>query len=167
MLRPPWPLLVTVLVGCAATGPGASAARATLDAFHAAASEADEDRYFELFAPQGVFLGTDGTERWTVDEFRAYAHPHFEKGTGWTYLPGERHVRLAPDGQVAWFDEALTHAKYGELRGTGVLRAIDGQWRVEQYNLTFTVPNDRAKAVVSLIHSGESSPPAVAPPQNP
>ena len=138
-------------MGCATAGPGERAAGRVLDAFHEAASKADEEAYFGLFAPEGVFLGTDGTERWTVQEFRAYAHPHFAKGTGWTYVPEERHVQLSPDGRVAWFDERLRNEKYGELRGSGVLRAVDGRWRVAQYNLLFTVPNDKAEAVVALI----------------
>ena len=40
----------------------------------------------------------------------------------------------------------------GELRGTGVLHREDqGTWRIVQYNLTFTVPNDKADKVVELI----------------
>src|SRR5688572_25567219 len=57
----------------------------TLDDFHDAAGRADEQRYFAHFAPEGVFLGTDGSERWDVAAFRAYAHPHFAAGRGWTY----------------------------------------------------------------------------------
>ena len=40
----------------------------TLDDFHLAASQADAKRYFGYFAPEGVFLGTDGGERWTVED---------------------------------------------------------------------------------------------------
>jgi hypothetical protein len=39
---------------------------AVLDDWHQAASVADEARYFGYFAPNGVFMGTDATERWTV-----------------------------------------------------------------------------------------------------
>jgi hypothetical protein len=122
-----------------------------LDDFHAAAAEADGARYFGHFAPEGVFLGTDGTERWDVAAFRAYAEPHFAKGKGWTYHPRERAVSLSPDGEIAWFDELLAHASYGELRGSGVLRRIGSTWKICQYNLTFTVPNERAKDVVQTI----------------
>ncbi len=62
----------------------ANAVEVVLDDFHRAASEADGEAYFGLFAAEGVFLGTDATERWTVDEFRAYAKPHFDRGRGWT-----------------------------------------------------------------------------------
>lgn len=159
----PRPILAVLALGagaaCASVGPGVPAAGRTLDAFHEAAANADEEAYFGLFAPEGVFLGTDGTERWTVDEFRAYAHPHFAKGTGWTYVPEVRHVQLSPSGRIAWFDETLSHAKYGDLRGSGVLRVIDGRWRVAQYNLLFTVPNDKSAAVVSVIQQAAAPAP--------
>src|ERR1700678_2609350 len=74
-----------------------------LDDFHRAAAAADETRYFSHFAPGGVFLGTDPGERWTVEAFRVYAHPHFATGKGWTYVPRERHISI--DGDLAWFDE--------------------------------------------------------------
>src|SRR5262245_50227026 len=63
-----------------------------LDQFHDAASKADGTRYFSYLAPEAVFLGTDGTERWTKEEFRAYAEPYFSKGKGWTFVPRDRHV---------------------------------------------------------------------------
>jgi hypothetical protein len=46
-----------------------------LDDWHPAASVADEPRYFGHFAPNGVFMGTDATERWTVTEFQKWAQP--------------------------------------------------------------------------------------------
>jgi ketosteroid isomerase-like protein len=130
---------------------GVEAVAAVLDDWHVAASEADEERYFSHFAPAGVFLGTDAGERWTVDEFQAYARPHFSEGRGWTYLPSDRHVVLSEDDTVAWFDESLQSEKYGQLRGTGVLRKIAGEWKLAQYNMTFTIPNDVAPDVVALI----------------
>ena len=153
---------VLVVAGCKQTAadlepvhladdaPGAAVA-AVLDDFHQAASAADEERYFAHFAPEGVFLGTDASERWTVEEFRVYVHPHFSKGNGWTYAPGERHIELSRDETIAWFDEKLTNEQYGALRGTGVLRKMGGEWKITQYNLTFTIPNDRVPGVVELI----------------
>jgi dienelactone hydrolase len=119
-----------------------------LDAFHAAASRADEEGYFGLFAPEAVFLGTDPAERWTLEQFRAYAAPHFRKGRGWTYVPQERHVVVSSGGGTAWFDEVLENEKYGTCRGTGVaLRTAEG-WRVAHYSLTFLIPNEAAEAAL-------------------
>ncbi len=143
----------TLLV--AATLVNASAAQdaagALLDRFHAAASKAQFDEYFSLFAPEGVFIGTDASERWTVAQFKAYAKPHFDKGRGWTYTKAERHISIAADGKHASFDELLDNASLGRCRGTGVLRLIDGQWRIEQYHLTIPVPNELAADVVKRI----------------
>ncbi len=122
---------------------------AELDDFHAAAAAADGVRYFAHFTEDGVFLGTDATERWTVPQFKAYCEPYFSKGKGWTYVPKERHVAIR--GDLAWFDEALDNAKYGGCRGSGVLQLVDGRWKIAQYNLTLTVPNDVASKVVDVI----------------
>jgi ketosteroid isomerase-like protein len=131
-----------------------------LDDFHAAASDADEERYLGHMAPDGTFLGTDATERWTVEEFRAFVRPYFSKGRGWTYVATERHVMLAADRTLAWFDETLDNEKYGKLRGTGVLRKTDGQWKIVHYSMTFLVPNEIAPAVVDVIRgrAGATSP---------
>lgn len=122
-----------------------------LDQLHRSASEADGERYFALFAPGAIFFGTDATERWTVDEFRAYAEPYFSQGQGWTYEVLERHVFLGGAGATAWFDERLWNEKYGECRGTGALELIAGTWRIAQYNLTFPVPNEVSGEVTEII----------------
>ncbi len=139
-------------------------AGAALDDFHDAAAKGDEQRYFERFAPEGVFLGTDATERWTLAEFRAFALPYFERPSAWIYVPQQRHVQLAPGGEVAWFDESLWHDRLGECRGSGALRRIDGEWRVAQYNLTVPVPNDLMAGVAARIrafHSGRALSPTI------
>ena len=125
----------------------------TLDRFHNAAANADEKAYFDCFAPEGVFIGTDAKERWDVQAFRAFAHPYFAQGKGWTYRATERHVELSPSRDVAWFDELLQNEKLGTCRGSGVLQLIGGEWKVAQYNLSIPIPNDRAGEVVELIRS--------------
>jgi ketosteroid isomerase-like protein len=152
-------VVLLVLAGASASAEESPAAvvAGVLDDFHAAATDADEERYLGHFAPDGIFLGTDATERWTVEEFRAFVHPYFSKGRGWTYVPTERHVMLAADGTLAWFDETLANEKYGRLRGTGVLRKTDGQWKIVHYSMTFLVPNEVAPAVVDVIR-GKAAP---------
>jgi len=111
-----------------------------LDSFHRAGAQAD-DSYFDYFAPDGVYLGTDATERWNLEEFRAYLGPYFGKGKGLEFAPGSRQVLFSSDGSVAWFDESLSSENMGDLRGTGVLVKLDGRWRVSQYHLTIPIPN--------------------------
>jgi ketosteroid isomerase-like protein len=122
-----------------------------LDAFHDAASRADGALYFSLFAQDAIFIGTDATERWPVDEFKAFAEPYFSEGRGWTYNKTERHVYVAADGHTAWFDEMLWNEKYGTCRGTGVLVRTANGWRIAQYHLTFPIPNDLSAEITSRI----------------
>src|SRR5262245_9578968 len=128
---------------------------ALLDAFHRAASNANFDEYFGLFAPDGIFIGTDATERWTVEAFKAYAKPHFDKGRGWTYVVVERHVNVSDDDRHASFDELLDNAALGRCRGTGVVRRVAGVWKIEQYHLTIPVPNALADDVVKRIRAAK------------
>jgi hypothetical protein len=124
-----------------------------LDDLHDAAAHADEARYFTHFAPGAVFLGTDATERWDLGAFRAYAHPRFSAGKGWVYRVQRRAVTVAKDGATAWFDEDLLGEKAGPTRGSGVLVREDGRWLVAQYNLAFTVPNERFDDLRKLLAS--------------
>ncbi|MFK7739050.1 MAG: nuclear transport factor 2 family protein [Planctomycetota bacterium] len=139
---------------------GAAAVDRALDSFHDAAATADQDRYFRLLPDDAVFLGTDGTERWTGAEFRAFALPYFQGKTAWTYVPLKRHVQIAPGGDVAWFDEVLDNQSYGECRGSGVLVMREKRWVLAQYNLTVPVPNDLTREVATRIRRlqrGDSS----------
>lgn len=134
----------------------AGAVQHVLEQLHDAASKADGERYFGLFAPNAIFLGTDATERWPIDEFRTYAMKRFETGTGWTYHVRERHIALDNDANSAWFDEVLDNDKYGECRGTGVLVKLGGAWKIVQYNLTIPIPNAIALDVVEMIRRQET-----------
>jgi hypothetical protein len=123
-----------------------------LDDWHDAAAKADEERYFAHFAHGGVFLGTDGNERWTVPQFRAYAHPHFAKGKAWSFRSTRREITFI--GDAAWFDEDLDTPNLGPARGSGVLvRDERGTWKIAQYNLSVPIPNERFKEVKALIES--------------
>ena len=140
--------------GEAADTPEETAAAATLDALHQAASAADGATYFGLFTPDATYIGSDVTEHWSIAQFRGYAEPYFAQGRGWTYTPRSRSLSLAPlDCRcVVWFDEALDSASYGTSRGTGVLvRGEDGRWRIALYALTFPIPNALARDMTARI----------------
>jgi hypothetical protein len=131
---------------------------ALLDNFHKTASEAKLEPYFANFAKDGVFLGTDVRERWTVEEFRSYATPFFSKGKGWTYIPRSRHITFDKEGKLAWFDEVLDNPKYGTARGVGVVALEGTQWKIAQYQLTFPMPNEIAGQLTQLIKDHEAKP---------
>lgn len=130
------------------------AASIRLDAFHAAAARADFNAYFECFTSDAVFLGTDATERWTVEQFKAYCKPYFDQGKGWVYTPRDRHIVVDYTGRHTFlsFDELLENAKYGTCRGTGVMvqEGNPPQWKIAQYSLSFMVPNEKAAEVTAI-----------------
>jgi hypothetical protein len=126
---------------------------AVLDDWHQAASVADEARYFGYFAPNGVFMGTDATERWTVAEFREWAKPQFKRKSAWSFKPRDRHIELSADRRTAWFDEMLDTPNLGLCRGSGVLVLTGGKWRIAQYNLSVPIPNALVGGIVRQIGS--------------
>lgn len=122
-----------------------ASARAEIDAlltsWHKAAATADAKTYFGSMAPGAIFLGTDVTERWTKEEFEAWAAPRFQGTSAWVYSAIRRHISLSADGNAAWFDEDLVSKSYWPCRGSGALEKIDGAWKIRLYNLAFTIPN--------------------------
>jgi ketosteroid isomerase-like protein len=114
---------------------------ALLTAWHRAAATADAKVYFGSMAPGAVFLGTDVTERWTKEEFEAWAAPYFRRKSAWVYAAVRRHISVSADGNTAWFDEDLDSESYWPCRGSGALERIGGAWKIRLYNLAFTVPN--------------------------
>lgn len=116
-----------------------------LDGLHQDAHEGNFQTYFERYTSDAVFLGTDKTERWSIEEFKAYAEPAFADGHGWTYEVVERNWE--GDGQTRWFDEILFNEKLGHCRGTGVVEWTNGKWKIAHYALTMLVPNSIAAEV--------------------
>jgi hypothetical protein len=162
-------LALSLLTACASSGPHLAPghhprelADSTLNAFHAAAANADFERYFANWSDQSVFLGTDAAERWEGKAFKDFAKPHFDKGQGWTYISRERHISFSEDRRTAWFDELLDHEKYGECRGSGVMlwkagsEPSQGSWTIVQYNLSFPIPNDLAAEFTGRIKASQS-----------
>jgi hypothetical protein len=154
-------LLPPLLLLAACSAPGApaanvdraAAAAATLDALHADAARADGAAWFAHFAPESRYVGTDASEHWDLAALHAFADPYFARGQGWTFVPGDRWITIAADGDVAWFEERLDNAKYGATRGSGVLVWRAGRWLVAQYVLSFAVPNELADDVVALVRA--------------
>ena len=116
-----------------------------IDGLHQDAHEGNFKSYFERYSPDAVFLGTDKTERWTIEEFKEYADPAFADGHGWTYKVVERNWE--GEGNIRWFDEILFNEKLGNCRGTGVAKLINDEWKIAHYALTMLVPNSIAANV--------------------
>ncbi|MFK5971727.1 MAG: nuclear transport factor 2 family protein [Flavobacteriaceae bacterium] len=126
-----------------------------LNAWHQAASEADFEAYFGHMTPDGVFIGTDAMENWQNREFKAYAKPYFDRGRAWSFTVLERNTYLNKAADFAWFDELLdTQMKL--CRGSGVLKKIDGDWKIAHYVLSITVPNERISELIDLKRGKDS-----------
>jgi hypothetical protein len=96
-----------------------------------------------------VFIGTDATEHWDKAAFQAFAKPFFDKGKAWNFTSLERHIYLSSDKKLAWFDELL-NTQMKICRGSGVLVLANGKWKIKQYVLSMTVPNDNVDDVVKI-----------------
>lgn len=144
-----WAMMATMSNDAVAARPtdAAKEIHAVIDGWHDAAAKADEKRYFDHFAAEAVFIGTDPNERWTKEEFRKYAHPYFSKGKAWTMKGEDRKVTIAKDGKTAWFDEVAKSTGLGRCRGSGVLVLEGKNWKIAQYNLSFPIFNDKFNEV--------------------
>lgn len=121
---------------------------AMLDGFNAAAAKADFKTYFSYFAEESTFIGTDATEVWDKKAFMDWAKPYFEKKQTWNFTSLKKNIYFSKDEKLAWFDELLdTQMKI--CRGSGVLEKINGQWKIKQYVLSMTVPNEVVDKVVA------------------
>lgn len=119
-----------------------------LDGFNAAAAKADFNTYFNYFADESTFIGTDATEVWDKKAFMIWAKPYFDKKSTWNFTALKRNIYFSKDGKLAWFDELLdTQMKI--CRGSGVVEKINGQWKIRQYVLSMTVPNEVVDQVVA------------------
>jgi hypothetical protein len=121
-----------------------------IDRWHEAAGKADAKVFFGSIADHGMYIGTDAKERWTKEQFETFAKPYFDKGKAWDFKPYERDLHVTSDEKTAWFSELLT-TWMGVCRGSGVLRKTRQGWKIEQYTLSVTVPNDIIKDFITLV----------------
>ncbi|TLP76989.1 nuclear transport factor 2 family protein [Maribacter sp. ACAM166] len=143
--------LLLLLIGSVLFGQNnkKSAISESLDAWHAAATSANFETYFDLMTNDAVFIGTDASENWQRDEFMSYAKPHFDNGKAWDFTVVERNIYLNESADIAWFDELLdTQMKI--CRGSGILKEINGKWKIAHYVLSIAVPNDNVDELVKL-----------------
>jgi hypothetical protein len=130
---------------------------AVLDSLNTAASKAQFDAYFSFYDSLAVFAGTDATERWDKAAFKAWAKPIFEKGHAWSFtVLGQRHVEVLPGEQAASFDELLS-TQMKICRGSGVLVRHGNTWKVRQYILSMTIPNNQLDNIIPLKSKQEDS----------
>ncbi len=127
-----------------------------IDNWHKAAAEANAAVFFDSMSDDCVYIGTDARERWYKKEFMSFAKPYFDKGKAWSFQPYDRDLHVTSDGKSAWFSELLT-TWMGVCRGSGILTKSSGAWKLEQYHLSVTVPNEIIKDFISLVEKSEKA----------
>jgi len=120
-----------------------------LDEWHLAAAETKFDTYFNLMTKDAIFIGTDATENWNVEDFKTFSKPYFDKGKAWNFKALERHVFINKEQNLAWFDEILD-TQMELCRGSGVLVKIKNKWKIKHYVLSLTVPNKNVSELIKL-----------------
>jgi len=125
------------------------AVNSTLDHWHKAAAEANFDAYFSAMTADAIYIGTDATENWNLNQFKAFSKPYFDKGKAWNFKALQRNIYFNAEKDLAWFDELLdTQMKI--CRGSGVMRKEEGKWKIVHYVLSMTVPNEVVDPVIKI-----------------
>lgn len=122
---------------------------AMLDSFNSAAARADFNRYFNYYTDDAIFTGTDATERWDKKSFMAWAKPYFDRGSAWNFRAIDRHIYLDKTGKLGWFDELLS-TQMKICRGSGVVVKKGNEWKIQQYILSVTVPNEVVDSLTKM-----------------
>ena len=126
-----------------------------LNEWHKAAAVADGDTFFGLMDEESVYIGTDKSERWDKPSFMEFAKPYFDRGRAWDFKPYDRQIIMGDDAETAWFSELL-NTWMGVCRGSGILTMESDGWKIKQYHLSVTVPNEIIEDFIKLVE-GDSA----------
>lgn len=127
-----------------------------LDTLNATAARADHEAYFNCYAEGATFLGTDAGEHWNKEAFRTWSKPYFDRGKAWSFQSIDRHVYFDQHPDIAWFDELL-NTQMKICRGSGVVVRQNGEWKIKQYVLSITFPNDFINEAIKIKSATEDS----------
>jgi len=133
-----------------AVNPDLSAIHQLMDEWHHAAAVADEDKFFGSMTADGIYLGTDASERWLRDEMKEWSKKYFAKESAWAFTAHDRQVYFSANGQIAWFEELLD-TWMGPCRGSGVLQKTSEGWKIRHYNLAVAVANEVVNDYIKLL----------------
>jgi hypothetical protein len=112
---------------------------AFLDEWHDDAAHS-RMRYFDKIAKNGVYIGTDKSERWTRDDFKQWAKPYFAQPAAWTFHAVKRNIAFSGDKAYVWFDEQLD-TQMGLCQASGVIQNTKEGLRILHYQLSLAIPN--------------------------
>jgi hypothetical protein len=126
---------------------------AFVDRWHSDAANA-RPAYFDKIAKDGVYIGTDKSEHWRRDAFKAWARPYFKRKSAWAFKAQRRNVYFSDDHSIIWFDELLD-TQMGVCQASGVLRRKGDSFEIVHYQLSMAVPNEVGGQVTRLIKDFE------------
>ena len=129
---------------------------AMLDSFNLEAARADYSAYFNNYTNDAIFIGTDATERWDKEQFMVWAKPYFDRGRAWNFKSIDRHIYIDENKNIAWFDELLS-TQMKICRGSGVVVKKGNEWKIQQYVLSMTMPNNQINEALKLKTQKEDS----------
>lgn len=121
-----------------------------IDNWHHAAAVADEEIFFGSMAEDGIYIGTDKTERWLRDEMKEWAKKYFERESAWAFEPFDRNIYLSKDEKIAWWEEKL-NTWMGVCMGSGVAVKEGSEWKIKHFHLGVTIDNDKIQDFIKLI----------------
>lgn len=152
-------LLFAEFSACAQTGETGFSQRVGnfLDEWHDDAAHGNMG-YFDKMAQDGVYIGTDKSERWVRDDFKTWAKPYFDRKKAWEFHAFNRHIAWTEDKTVIWFDEQL-HTQMGICQASGVIRNTKDGLKIEHYQLSVAIPNDLVDRFKKEIETFEAQPP--------
>jgi hypothetical protein len=117
--------------------------------WHKAASDANFNNYFGAMDSTAVYIGTAAEEIWTKEEFANFSKPYFDKGKAWSFTTLERNIYMNEAANTVWFDELIA-TWMGTCRGSGVLEKTGDIWKIKQYVLSVSIPNEDIQAVIAI-----------------
>lgn len=112
---------------------------AFLDEWHDDAAHS-RMRYFDKIAQNGVYIGTDKSERWTRDDFKQWAKPYFAQPSAWAFHAVKRNIAFSGDKTYVWFDEQLD-TQMGLCQASGVIQNTKEGLQILHYQLSLAIPN--------------------------
>jgi hypothetical protein len=115
--------------------------------------------YFDKIAPNGIYIGTDKTELWNREQFKAWAKRFFERKSAWSFKAVKRNIYMSPDKKFIWFDELLD-TQMGPCQASGVIRKTEKGFEIEHYQLSIAIPNEVADKVSKMVKEFETRPDA-------
>lgn len=120
-----------------------------MDEWHHAASTANFESYFGAMNKDFYFLGTAPGEKWNKEEFASFSKPYFDQGKAWDFTASNRQWYGDTSVGIVWFDEDLD-TWMEDCRGSGVMKKINGEWKLSYYNLTVLIENEKIKEFIQL-----------------